>query len=637
MNVWPDLAEFSRRIQQSLASFGYGPAGHEPIISAIFDRILPGTSGCILSSARVDRRLAAILAADVVGSCRLMGSDEEGALARLKDLRRTLVDPKIAEHQGRLVKNTGDGVLVEFASAVDAVRCADEIQRDMAARNADVPQDERIVLRIGVHVGDIMIDENDIFGDAVNIAVRLEGIAEPGGVCISEDAQRQIRAKVGLIFDDMGEQYLKNITEPIRTWRLSVGDSRRATAELGQAHPALSFADQPSIAVLPFQNISGDPEQEYFADGMVEDITTALSRIPSLIVIARNSSFTYKGKAVDIKRVGRELGVRYALEGSVRKSGGRLRITGQLNDTESGAHVWAERFDGQLQDVFELQDQITERVVGALESELQSAEIKRKRRSTIRNLSAYDHFLRGISLFYELNKASNEKALGHFYEAVRMDPPYATPYAYGAMTLILKMAQGWVDNEQNVASECLRLAGEAIARGHDDSVALSWAGFARIYLGHDLEVSAELVDRSLSLNPNSAIGWYASGLARISLGDPNSAMRRFDRAALLNPKDPAGYGYFTSYALAAFLCNRLNDALRLSDKALVSQPNFLPALRVKAASLAMLEQADKAALTVEKIKLIDPHARLENVGERMIRLTRPHFELYCEGLRKAGY
>jgi TolB-like protein/class 3 adenylate cyclase len=578
----------------------------------------------------VERRLAAILAADVVGSCRLMGADEEGTLAQLKALRKSLVDPKIAEHRGRIVKNTGDGALVEFASVVDAVRCADEIQRGVAEQNIDVPQDERVQLRIGIHVGDIIIDENDIFGDAVNIAVRLEGIAEPGGVRISDDAQRQIRAKVGLVFDDMGQQSLKNIAEPIRTWRMRVGDlselaaARRTSV---QATPGLPSPDKPSIAVLPFQNMSGDPEQEYFADGMAEDITAALSRIPSLIVIARNSSFTYKGRAVDIKRVGRELGVRYALEGSVRKSGGRLRITGQLNDTESGSHVWAERFDGQLQDVFELQDQITERVVGALESELQTAEIKRKRLT--RNLSAYDHCLRGIGLFYELNRPSSEKALDHFYEAIRIDPLYAAPYAYGAVTLIVMIAQGWIDDSRNMAEECLRLAGEAVVRGHDDSVALSWGGFARIYLGYELEVSAELVDRSLTLNPNSAIGWYASGLAHISLGDPNSAMQRFDRASRLNPKDPAGYGYFTSYALAAFLCNRLSDALRLS--------NFLPALRVKAASLAMLGQADKAALTVEKIRLVDPHTRLENVGDRMVKLTRPHFELYCAGLRKAGF
>src|SRR6202171_5919025 len=293
---------------------------------------LPRTPGCILSSEHVERRLAAILAADVAGSCRLIGIDEEGTLARLKALRRTIFDPKIAEHHGRVVKNTGDGAIAEFASVVDAVRCADEIQRGMAEQNIDVPQDKRIELRIGIHVGDIIIEENDIFGDGVNIAVRLEGIAEPGGISISDDARRQIRGKVDITFEDMGSQDLKNIAEPMRVWRVPNG---RAVPALQNRLPLdgaelLALPNKPSIAVLPFQNMSGDPDQDYFADGMVDEITMALSRFKNLFVIARNSSFTYKGKVVDIKQVGRELGVRYVLEGSVRKAGNRVRITGQL-------------------------------------------------------------------------------------------------------------------------------------------------------------------------------------------------------------------------------------------------------------------------------------------------------------------
>jgi class 3 adenylate cyclase len=274
----------------------------------------PRARGCILSSERVERRLAAILAADIAGSCRLIGMDEEGTLAQLKALRKTLFDPKVTDHRGRIVKNTGDGALVEFASAVDAIRCADEIQRSVAEQNTDVPQDKRIEFRIGVHVGDIIIDENDIYGDGVNIAVRLEGISEPGGICISDDAHRQVRGKIGLDYDDIGPQVLKNIAEPMRVWRVRIRPSSSPATPTETARP-LALPDKPSIAVLPFENMSGDPEQEYFADGMVEDIITALSRFKSLFVIARNSSFTYKGKAVDIKRVGRELGVRYVLEG----------------------------------------------------------------------------------------------------------------------------------------------------------------------------------------------------------------------------------------------------------------------------------------------------------------------------------
>src|SRR5216683_1190273 len=325
----------------------------------------PRARGCILSSEHVERRLAAILAADVAGSCRLIGIDEEGTLAQLKALRKTLFDPKITDHRGRIVKNTGDGALVEFASVVDAVRCADEIQRGVAEQNADVPRDKRIEFRIGIHVGDIIIADDDIFGDGVNIAVRLEGIAEPGGICISDDAHRQVRGKVESTLEDMGAQTLKNIAEPMRVWRARIGPSpspARLTKPPTETALPLALPDKPSIAVLPFENMSGDPEQEYFADGMVEDIITGLSRSKSLFVIARHSTFTYKGKAIYIKQVGRELGVRYVLEGSVRKAGGRVRITGQLIDSDTGAHLWADRFDGSLDDIFDLQDKVASSV-----------------------------------------------------------------------------------------------------------------------------------------------------------------------------------------------------------------------------------------------------------------------------------
>ena len=318
-----------------------------------------------MSSEHVERRLAAILAADVVGSCRLIGIDEEGTLAQLKALRKTLFDPKIAQHHGRIVKNTGDGALVEFASVVDAVRCADDVQRGVAEQNADVPQDKRIEFRIGVHVGDIIIDENDIYGDGVNIAVRLEGIAEPGGVSISDDAHRQIRGKVDITFEDTGSQSLKNIAEPMRVWRIEINSPttpRVSTHSLANDAEPLALPDRPSIAVLPFQNMSGDPDQDYFADGMVDEIITALSRFKFLFVSARHSSFTYKGKVVDIKQVGRELGVRYVLEGSVRKAAGKVRLIGQLIDAATGTHLWADRFEGDLSDIFALQDRMTESV-----------------------------------------------------------------------------------------------------------------------------------------------------------------------------------------------------------------------------------------------------------------------------------
>jgi TolB-like protein len=375
-----------------------------------------------VTAERVERRLAAIFAGDVAGYSRLMGQDEAGTLARLRRHWRELIDPKIAEHKGRVVKTTGDGLLVEFPSVVEAVACALAIQRGMSERNAGIPADQRIEFRIGINLGDVIVEEGDVIveegdihGDGVNIAARIEGIAETGGICISEDAFRQVRGKVDAEFADIGEQSLKNISRPIRIYRVVL-------ERLPEAQPpALLLLDKPSIAVLPFQNLSGDPEQEYFADGMVEEIITALSRIRWLIVIARNSSFTYKGRAVDVKEVGRELGVRYVLEGSVRKAGGRVRITAQLIDATSGAHLWADRFDGSLEDVFELQDKVASSVAGVIEPALQSAETVRSAGRPTNDLTAYDLYLRAYAMVFS-SSALIPEALDLLKQAIARDP-----------------------------------------------------------------------------------------------------------------------------------------------------------------------------------------------------------------------
>src|SRR6201993_2296661 len=340
------------------------------------------------------RKLAAILVADVVGFSRLAGADEDRTLARLRALRSDLIDPTIAVHKGRVVKRTGDGAIVEFRSVVDALRCAIEIQNSMIERNTGLPPERRIEFRIGIHLGDVVEEsDGDLMGDGVNIAARLEGVAQPGAICLSEDAFRQVKSRLDLAISDLGETKLKNIAEPIRVYSLQLGNATAKAAALVRpatsTAPALSIPEKPSIAVLPFQNMSGDPEQEYFADGIVEDIITALSRFKSLFVIARNSSFTFKGKAVDIKKVGQELGVRYVLEGSIRKAGGRVRITGQLIDAASGAHLWADKFDGSLEDVFDLQDRITMSVVAAIAPKLDQAEIERSKRKPTEKLDAY--------------------------------------------------------------------------------------------------------------------------------------------------------------------------------------------------------------------------------------------------------
>ena len=380
-----------------------------------------------MATQRVERRLTAILASDVSGYSRLMGVDEEGTLARLKAHQRELVDPKVSEYRGRLVKSTGDGLLIEFASAVDAMRCAVDIQAAMTERNAAVPPEKRIEFRIGINVGDIIVDSDDIIGDGVNVAARLEGLAEPGGICVSGRVLEDAHGKLEITFEDAGEQRLKNIDRPVRVYRVRASSAQRAAL--------VALPDKPSIAVLPFQNMSGDPEQEYFADGIVEDIITALSRYHSLFVIARNSSFTYKGRAVDVKQVGRELGVRYVLEGSVRKSADRVRVTGQLIDAATGAHLWADRFDGALKDIFDLQDDITLRVVGAIAPKLEQAEMSRALRKPTGSLDAYDHFLRGMWSFHKAAKDDIAEALRAVSQSDRARRQFLLRLWHGRMVL----------------------------------------------------------------------------------------------------------------------------------------------------------------------------------------------------------
>ncbi|MBV9955449.1 MAG: adenylate/guanylate cyclase domain-containing protein, partial [Pseudolabrys sp.] len=538
----------------------------------------------MLSSAHVERRLAAILAADVAGSCRLIGIDEEGTLARLKALRRTLFDPKIAQHHGRVVKNTGDGAIAEFASVVDAVRCADEVQRGMAEQNIDVPQDKRIELRIGIHVGDIIIEENDIFGDGVNIAVRLEGIAEPGGIRISDDARRQIRGKVDVTFEDLGSQSLKNIAEPMRVWRVPYG---RAVPAVPNRWPvdgaALTLPDKPSIAVLPFHNLSGYPEQEYFADGMVDDIITALSHFKALFVIARNSSFTYKGRAVDVKQVGRELGVRYVLEGSVRKAANRVRITGQLVDAATGAHLWADRFDGDLGDVFDLQDQVTESVVGAIAPAVEKAEIERAKRKPTESLDAYALYLRGLARLYQFaGRQANDEALRFFNSAIELDPDFASAYGRAALCYVIAKINGWFSDTANEIAEVTRLAQRAVELGKDDAIALAASGWALAFVVRDLEVGAGLIERALVLNSNSAEAWHSGGWAKIWLGEPESAIGRFARAMRLSPLDPRMSGMRAGTAFVHFLLGRYDEAASWAAMALQDNPDLQAGLRIAA-------------------------------------------------------
>jgi TolB-like protein/class 3 adenylate cyclase len=583
----------------------------------------------------------AILAADVAGSCRLIGIDEEGTLAQLKALRKTLFDPQITDHRGRIVKNTGDGALIEFASVVDAVRCAVEIQRGMAEQNIDVPQVKRIEFRIGIHVGDIIIEDDDIFGDGVNIAVRLEGIAEPGGVSISDDAHRQIRGKVEITFEDMGSQSLKNIVEPMRAWRVRIGPSSSPamlTKPPSETAQPLALPDKPSIAVLPFTNMSGDPEQDYFADGMVEEIITALSHFRQLFVIARNSSFTYKGRAVDVKQVGRELGVRYVLEGSVRKAANRVRITGQLVDTATGAHLWANRFHGGLGDIFDLQDQVTESVVGAIAPAVEKAEIERAKRKPTESLDAYAIYLRGLAKLYQFaNRQANDEALRLFNSAIDLDPDFASAYGRAAFCYAFAKTNGWTSVTAKEIAEVKRLAQRAVELGKDDAIALAAAGWALAHIVRDLELGAALIDRALVLNSNSAEAWYYGGWVKIWLGEPEAAIKRFARAMRLNPVDPRLVGMRNGIAHAHFFLGRYDEAASWAAMALQDNPDFQPALRQAAASNAMAGRPEQAHEAMARLRQLNPALRVSTLKDVRGPYRRAEdLSLLEEGLRQAG-
>ena len=475
-----------------------------------------------MPNARVERRLAAILAADVAGYSRLMGADEEGTLSKLKAHRVALVDPKITEHRGRIVKTTGDGLLVEFASVVDAVRCAVDVQRGMIERNADVPQGNRIEFRIGINVGDIIIEDEDIFGDGVNIAARLEALAEPGGICVSGRVEEDVHGKLDTAFEDIGEQQLKNIARPVRVYRARPGGTVNASA-----HSVLSIPDKPSIVVLPFQNMSGDPEQEYFADGVVEEITTALSRFKTVFVIARNSSFTYKNKTADVKQIGSELGVRYVLEGSVRKAANRVRITAQLIDAGSGVHLWADRFDGAIEDIFDLQDQVTTSVVGAITPTVEQAEIGRAVLKPTESLDAYDHYMRGLASQYQWTSEATNEALRHFYKAIELDPKFALAYALATSCYSWRKMNGWVTDPAREITETKRLAERATQLGQDDALALCWSGGALVFVVGEVDEGVALVERALRLNPNLMDAWLSSGLAKALIGRMGFGHRPF--------------------------------------------------------------------------------------------------------------
>ncbi|MBV8591727.1 MAG: tetratricopeptide repeat protein, partial [Acetobacteraceae bacterium] len=572
--------------------------------------------------------LAAILAADVAGYSRLIGADEGGTLERLKALRRELIDPKIAEHRGRLVKTTGDGLLVEFASVVDALRCAVEVQREIARRNAGVPDDIRIELRIGINVGDVVVEDGDIFGDGVNVAARLEGLAQPGGICVAARVQEDAVGKLDLPFEDIGEQQLKNIARPIRAYRVIT--SARPVAP--QVSTSLPLPDKPSIAVLPFANMSGDPEQEYFADGMVEEITTALSKLRWFFVIARNSAFVYKGRAVDVKQVGCELGVRYVLEGSVRRGGSRLRITAQLVDAVTGNHVWAERYDRDLADIFAVQDQITEHVVAAIEPELYAAEYLRSQRNPPQSLDAWECITRALAYVGQSTRAGGDEAEALCRRAIAIAPDYGQAHSLLAWVILRRTALSQLDAVLPEATVEARTALRLDERDH-------WAHIVQgsvLFRMRRHEEAERSYRRALECNPNAALAHAVLGYALAAQGKYEEAIGNAERALRLSPGNSLPEAQATHVIVFARFGTREYVASETAAREMLERyPEYLPAYYVLIAASAMQGKVDAAAIALADVLRLQPELSLAWFQKNMPWVGEIGERLF-QGWRKAG-
>ncbi len=581
----------------------------------------------------MERRLAAILAADVVGYSRLIGADEAGTLATLRALRKELVEPTLKRHRGRVVKLMGDGLLAEFGSVVDAVAAAIEIQEATPERSANLPEDRRIALRIGVNVGDVVVEDGDLFGDGVNIAARLQEVADPNGVAISDDVYRHLRGKSEVPFEAAGEKNLKNIAEPVRIWQWSATNTPSDAIRLGTP-PALP--DKPSIAVLPFDNLSGDPEQEYFADGITEDIITALSNIRTYTVLARNSTFVYKGKSVDAKEFGRTLNVHYMLEGSVRRVGNRVRVTAQLIDTKTGDHIWANRYDGTLDDIFDLQDRITSTIVGTIEPELVRAEGDRLKEKRPDNMDAYDYLLRGLANMHKLTPEDTYEALACFEKSIERDPKYGRAYAYASWCYRRDVSQSGLMLSEEDRQKAVELAHESLRLDRNDPFVLVYAATVIGFVERDFDEALALIERGISLNPASHRFWNAKAQMHTLRGDTNAAIEAAERAIGLSPNNPAIWVSYWCIAEAHLQELRYEEASDFAKRALRHNEILAPAHHIIAAAFAHLgrdaaaRQALKAALeinsdlTIGNFPDLYPVARLKNL------------DAYLDGLRKAG-
>ena len=550
------------------------------------------------------RRLAAIMAVDVVGSSRLMAEDEAAALDLLRRLRSEVLEPRIAAHGGRLFKAMGDGFLAEFSSSVQALRCALAIQDAMRSGAL------ALQLRAAVHQGDVVEADggSDLLGDGVNVAARLEGLAEPGAIVVSARVREDVEGKVAIAISDLGEQSLKNIPRPVRAFRVCPDGGAGSPKTTSRERPCAALPDKPSLVVLPFQNMSGDPEQEYFADGMVEEITTALSRIRWLFVIARNSAFTYKGKAVDVRQIGRELGVRYVVEGSVRKAGQRVRITAQLVEAETGRHIWADRFDGALAGVFELQDHVTEAVAGAVEPGVRFTETEISWRKRPESLTAYDQYLRGLSRYHVETREASDDAARLLRQAIATDASYAPAKATLAHCLMLRGAHRWT-KPQDIA-EAVLLAREALAAASNDAEVLRLAGHVISTLGMDVEAGLVATRRAVAMNPASAAANASAGWAHNQAGEGKSAVQHFERALRLSPRDPNLGRYLSGLSIGYFLNGHFAEAEREARAAAAEMPLWPLGHLALALALAKQGKIQEAQMAARRLLEVVPEFRI---------------------------
>lgn len=583
---------------------------------------------------RAQRRLAAIVAADFAGYSRPVGLDEEGTLAAMRAHRRELIDPLLDEHSGRVANTAGDSFLLEFPSVVDAVRCTVALQDGLAIRNKDVAQDRRMELRIGVNLGDVIADDGDLLGDGVNIAARLETLCQPGGLMLSDDAFRQVRDRLEIAWVDGGEQEVKNIARPVRVWQWSPNSSTLADPMTIDA--PLALPDKPSIAVLPFDNMSGDPEQKYFADGIAEDVITALSRFRSLFVIARNSSFTYKGGAVDIAQVSRELGVRYVVEGSVRKARDRVRITAQLIDAAIGNHLWADYFDGTLDDVFDLQDQITEQIVVAVEPEIGAHERQRARRKPPESLSAWELVHRGLPYSSRVNDADNQEAIRLFRQATTLDPEFATAHAHLAFALFRSAHYRYAEDVEEAAASARAIAEQAIALDPSEPEAHYVLGRLHL-LARTIEMAISEMQTSIAINPNFVRGHYGLGYTyHRGAGQAELALPHYETALRLGPRDPWRWTILANKGLALRFLGRHDEAIATGRAACQFPDAGHLAYMNLAGSLAEAGQVDEAQLTVEKAMQIEPILSIGLISSRYASMHQTILDNLLDGLRKAG-